>query len=262
METILIISALLFSIILIGAAFSIFYVEQANLPTLKKKDLLGGKDSAKVLFIYPHPDDESVWSGALIAALAGDKRFDVKVVSTSSGEHGDEIVKESPQVLAEIRRREFMKAMKKLGVKNAEVWDFTDGAHKHNYAGLEDCVRQELKSGYDLIVTYEKNGLYGHPDHVILAEIIEKLRSDFPETRVLRSTTTKRKYERYNLPTVVNGEFCSTDPIAPPAYKFAALRYNHKKRAAINAHKSQNLRGFGKKRSMITSLYEYYTSDY
>lgn len=127
------------------------------------------------VFLHAHPDDEAIFTGGTIALLAtGGHR--VVVVFATSGELG---LGAGPD-LAEIRRTEASEACSLLGVDRMVFLDHHDSgldAHGHDRPSgafaavsvaeaaeqLADIVVQE---GATALITYDPNGVYGHPDHV------------------------------------------------------------------------------------------------
>jgi len=156
----------------------------------------------RVLFFHAHPDDESLWTGGLIARLtaAGVK---VKVVTATRGECGEVMAGplkalEGTPELAEHREGELTRALAELGagrplflggfgaaahyngpgfryVDSGMVWG-ADGrasigpdvpaghfAGDENAFGDARAVVRRFRP--DAVVSYDAGGGYGHPDH-------------------------------------------------------------------------------------------------
>lgn len=164
-------------------------------------------DAARILFVHAHPDDETLWTGALIAHLArsGRRCF---VLTATRGELG-EIRPESPAALAgpdglaAAREDELAQACAALGVAGrcflgdpparaaSEPRRYTDSgmvwideaarvAGPGTDAGPDaltradpDAVAADIAAyadavGADAVVSYDADGGYFHPDHVAL----------------------------------------------------------------------------------------------
>src|SRR6185369_17181378 len=85
----------------------------------------------KYLFIFPHPDDETIACAATIKKLV-DAGEHVTVVSVTDGGAG-EVKQEAEAMLKELgsvsklRRYEFAQAVEFLGVTETRILDFEDG---------------------------------------------------------------------------------------------------------------------------------------
>jgi LmbE family N-acetylglucosaminyl deacetylase len=117
-----------------------------------------------LLGVWAHPDDEAYLSAGLMLQWRrnGDR---VVVVTATAGEHGtsDPDVW-PPSRLAPHRIGELRRSLATLGVDELHVLGFDDG-------GCESVDGTDLIAGYiaglapDLIVTFGREGMTGHPDH-------------------------------------------------------------------------------------------------
>lgn len=135
--------------------------------------------------VHAHPDDEIFSTGGILAkyAAAGDR---VTVVYGTSGEAGemhdpDRIPEEAIPRLGEIRRQEVLEATKILGVtdvyflgyRDSGMADTEDNKNPSNFmnAPLDEAVGRLLgimrETQPQVIVTYDVDGGYGHPDHIM-----------------------------------------------------------------------------------------------
>lgn len=237
------------------------HLNEMSLPDLK----IEGKKN--VLVIYPHPDDELGMSGGLINQLAHQANINLYVVSTTRGEHGDELLKLPPEQLAKIRSDEFKEVMQILGVKNSQLWNFTDG----KMPDQEDAIKQKIKEfmntyRINLVVTYEAAGLYGHPDHIVLSKIVHDLTKEL-RFDVLYGTLPDKILRRINLPSTLTYKDkvvpLTLDTIADPEFKLHVTKYAFARYRGYKKYKSQNM-GQGKPIWLINLFvnYEYYTTKY
>jgi N-acetyl-1-D-myo-inositol-2-amino-2-deoxy-alpha-D-glucopyranoside deacetylase len=143
-----------------------------------------------LLLVHAHPDDESIGTGATMAKYA-DEGVHVTLVTCTLGELG-EVIPPGLAYLADgtgdrlgaYRRGELAAACAALGVSDQR---FLGGAGRWRDSGMAglaandspDCFWQAdlAEAAADLaaiirevrprvLVTYDENGYYGHPDHI------------------------------------------------------------------------------------------------
>ncbi len=136
---------------------------------------------ATMVCFHAHPDDESIGTGGILARLADEGVRTVLVTCTGGevGEIGDPTLATLDN-LAEIRERELRTACEILGVAHLELLGYRDSG----MVGTPDNERPDAFARADLdvaagrlvalirryrpqvLVTYDENGFYGHPDHI------------------------------------------------------------------------------------------------
>ncbi|MEV8091844.1 N-acetyl-1-D-myo-inositol-2-amino-2-deoxy-alpha-D-glucopyranoside deacetylase [Streptomyces nigra] len=141
----------------------------------------------RLLLVHAHPDDESINNGVTMATYAADGAR-VTLVTCTLGEHGEVIPAGlrhlTGAALGQYRLGELTAAMRELGVE-----DFRQlgGAGRYEDSGMmgtadnDDpaCLWQAdldeaaralvdviLEVRPQVLVTYDPNGGYGHPDHI------------------------------------------------------------------------------------------------
>jgi N-acetyl-1-D-myo-inositol-2-amino-2-deoxy-alpha-D-glucopyranoside deacetylase len=141
----------------------------------------------RILLVHAHPDDESIETGATMAKYASEGAH-VCLVTCTRGEEGEVIPENLRQLsgdaLGEYRADELARACAALGVTDhrylggAGRWRDSGmmGAPANNdprcfwRADLEEAtaelVRVVREVRPQVIVTYDDNGFYGHPDHI------------------------------------------------------------------------------------------------
>jgi len=150
------------------------------------------QETPRLLFVHAHPDDESITNGATIAHYAA-RGAEVHVVTCTLGEEGEVIGDRWAQLavdhadqLGGYRIAELTAALRALGV-DAPIFlggpgrwrdsgmagteprvrrgsqRFTDADEREAVGALVDVIRTLRPH---VVVTYDANGGYGHPDHV------------------------------------------------------------------------------------------------
>ncbi|GGJ09922.1 N-acetyl-1-D-myo-inositol-2-amino-2-deoxy-alpha-D-glucopyranoside deacetylase [Streptomyces brasiliensis] len=141
----------------------------------------------RLLLVHAHPDDESINNGATMARYAAEGAR-VTLVTCTLGERGEVIPAElrhlTGAALGEHRLRELTAAMRELGVEDfrllggagrygdSGMMGLPDNDDPHSFwqadvdeaAGLLTEVILEVRP--QVLVAYDDNGGYGHPDHI------------------------------------------------------------------------------------------------
>jgi LmbE family N-acetylglucosaminyl deacetylase len=194
----------------------------------------------RILVIFPHADDEVFHAGGLIGE-AHDRGSKVVYAILTKGERGTPDAHRD-DTLKPIRTAEAECAAKALHVTTLLQEDFGDLM----LASKKKAIRQYLHKLItahqpSLIVTYDRAGLYGHPDHIICSELISVLVHDeFPDIRLWYPCFPKRLYRFINLP-----EHMAEDPSfkgrrAVPSLKIFVWPRMIAKNHAAKCYKSQS----------------------
>ncbi|MCL1551663.1 PIG-L deacetylase family protein [Xanthomonas nasturtii] len=137
------------------------------LPTTTLEQLLGS--ARRVVVVSPHPDDEVLGCGGLLA-MTIESGTEVLIVSVTDGEaaypHEDAW---PPLRLAAARREELRHALSCLGVDpdNLVRLDAGDGQVRAGATALGDRLAALLEPTDAVLVTYARDG---HPDHEACAD--------------------------------------------------------------------------------------------
>ena len=138
-----------------------------------------------ILGIFAHPDDEQLMSG--VFAQAASEGIRTGLICATRGEEG-EIADPSlatPETLGHVREGELRAAAIVLGIKHLWFLDYRDSGMKgtppnENPGCLYRCDEDEalakiVKTVRDfkptVIVTFERTGGYGHPDHLTIHKL-------------------------------------------------------------------------------------------
>jgi LmbE family N-acetylglucosaminyl deacetylase len=138
-------------------------------------------DVATAVILHAHPDDETIATGGLIAKAKRDGHRIVLVVATK-GEEGEPVpgVLAEGELLGDRRVRETQLAAEVLGVDRVAFLGYRDSGMmgeptNDNPASFWQADLHEAatklaqiltEEDADLVVTYDENGVYGHPDHI------------------------------------------------------------------------------------------------
>jgi N-acetyl-1-D-myo-inositol-2-amino-2-deoxy-alpha-D-glucopyranoside deacetylase len=150
---------------------------------------------ARLLFVHAHPDDETLATGLTMAAYAR-RHQDVHLLTCTLGEEGEVI----PPALAYLgadredtlglwRRSELRAAMSVLGVRHSVLGEDRERgvASRYRDSGMAGTASAHHPDAFvradpgeaavlvadhiralrpDVVVTYDEQGGYGHPDHI------------------------------------------------------------------------------------------------
>ncbi|MFI2430777.1 N-acetyl-1-D-myo-inositol-2-amino-2-deoxy-alpha-D-glucopyranoside deacetylase [Streptomyces sp. NPDC018693] len=141
----------------------------------------------RLLLVHAHPDDESINNGATMAKYAAEGAR-VTLVTCTLGELGEVIPPElrhlSGAALGEFRLGELSAAMREVGVDDFRLLGGAGRYRDSGMMGLPDnddpacfwradvdeaaghLVQVILEIRPQVLVTYDDNGGYGHPDHI------------------------------------------------------------------------------------------------
>lgn len=164
------------------------------------------------VFVHAHPDDEALLTAGTMADLVLQGHRVVLVVCTDGAEGLAAEVARGHD-LAELRRRELEASAHALGVTavywlgfgdsglNAEVVPQPDAPVPLVYAAREDVVKQLAtilrEEAAALVVGYDPNGGYGHPDHIAVHEIVYEAAAAADIPRVLEATLPRDALVRW-----------------------------------------------------------------
>jgi len=119
-----------------------------------------------LLAIFAHPDDESIACGGLLA-LCADRGVRVTLLCATHGENRGGVRDEG---WYEERARELEEAARILGIGEVVLLDYRDGFLPWAES-LSDRIEEEIRRlRPDAVVTFGKDGLYWHPDHIAICE--------------------------------------------------------------------------------------------
>lgn len=145
-----------------------------------------------LMTVHAHPDDEAISTGGILAKYSAEG-FRTVLVTCTKGELGEaeDPLYKPPQPdmeITHIREKELAEAIRILNIdayhnlnykdsgmagtpgnqdpKAFARADITEAAHR-----LAGIIRRERPQ---VIVTYDENGIYGHPDHIMANRVTQK----------------------------------------------------------------------------------------
>jgi N-acetyl-1-D-myo-inositol-2-amino-2-deoxy-alpha-D-glucopyranoside deacetylase len=127
-------------------------------------------DGVTLLGVFAHPDDESLACGALFAAAAG-RGARTALLCLTRGEAGPGGGAD-PERLGQLRAAELGQAARALGVTDVTILDHHDGMLPFVEAGVleQDITGVIRRVRPGVVITFDLDGLYWHPDHVAVHE--------------------------------------------------------------------------------------------
>lgn len=164
---------------------------------------------ARLLFVHAHPDDETLATGVTIAHYVS-RGHDVEVLTATLGEEGEVIPPELAHLtsacddtLGDHRRGELAAAMARLGARHTVLgtgdespgwprWRDSGMAgmpsahHPRAFASADVGQVAALMAAYlrarrpDVVVTYDAQGGYGHPDHIQTRRAVQAALAGLP----------------------------------------------------------------------------------
>ncbi|HET6817539.1 MAG TPA: PIG-L family deacetylase [Mycobacteriales bacterium] len=226
-----------------------------------------------LMAVHAHPDDESSSTGGVLARYSAEGVRTV-VVTCTNGEYGDapgEIKPgqpgHDPQLVAKIRKAELETACEILGVTHLEMLGYHDSGMSdwtYQQDDLAFCnVELEVAAARvaalieqyqpQVVVTYDDNGGYGHPDHIQAHRVTMAALGLSPSPAKVYLTARRRAdWQRLRQLLEEQGvELPAPPPPDPQREEEQARRearistavdlgaYAERKRAALTAHASQ-----------------------
>jgi LmbE family N-acetylglucosaminyl deacetylase len=209
-----------------------------------------------IIAFNAHPDDEALLTGGTLAAAA-DAGHRVVLVTATSGEAG--LSDRPPAQLRVAREAELRRSAAILGCSDVVLLGRSDsGMSAQNRAGFAHQPIPELAAELravlddyqaDVLLSYDRNGGYGHPDHVQVHRVARYVAAGHPTLRLLEATVDRTAMhralrlgrlaglKRASLPTgSLEWAFSARQDIT---YRARVGRYCAVKRRAMLAHSSQ-----------------------
>ena len=204
--------------------------------------------SARLQFIYAHPDDES-FGVAGIARMSADRGAEVSLVTATRGDAGraGDPALCSQDELPAVREAELRDAASILGISHVYVLEYLD---KHLAEAPPDTIRRQLMKEIrrhrpHVVVTFDPNGANQHPDHVAIARFAIDAVTAAADPRWHPDLGAAHRVQRLLWTSrVMPWEVAtSRDLVREPGVDFVidTSKYVDVKAAALRAHRTQHL---------------------
>lgn len=133
---------------------------------------------ATLLYVFPHPDDESFGPAPALAQQRRDGH-DVHLLTLTRGEATSQRDRLglSKAEMGRVRTREMENVAHELDLSSLHVLDLPDG----ELAGLDprrlsSIVEEHVhRTTPDVLITYPVHGISGHPDHLVSHAVVKHL---------------------------------------------------------------------------------------
>ncbi len=134
--------------------------------------------SKKILYIFPHPDDESFGPAAIIHSQI-ERGNDVYLLTLTKGGATNQRHKLGLTVaeMGEVRYKEMLDVKKNLDLKGMKVLDFPDSGLKElDVRILERVIQKHIQEIMpNIVVTYPIHGISGFHDHLVTHAVVKRV---------------------------------------------------------------------------------------
>ncbi len=216
---------------------------------------------------HAHPDDECITTGGTLAKAVDDGHRVVVVFATRGevGEAPDGMLAPG-ESLVERRHREVMGSMAALGVHRVEFLGYRDSgmqgtpdnddpasfwrADPAEAAGRLAAILRDEDA--DVLIAYDENGNYGHPDHVQVHRVGVAAAEQAGTPQVLEATVSRERVRDFIAQMVAAGAAAQEDmpdlddpdqPFGMPdeviTTRVDVRPWAERKLAAMRAHETQ-----------------------
>lgn len=215
----------------------------------KREELIPSSLQKRVLAIFPHPDDEVTVAGTVMGLKAAGHQ--VTLVCLSRGEKGNAAKIPSEKELARLRTAEMQQSAQILSVDSLIQLDYADGGMDE--LGLDSLMKVVYTliqdQNPDVLISYDsKVGLYGHSDHRLTGEALEKVflnhrgEQGFAPKQLFQVTLCKKQIE---VALQLSAGFQKNYPKDPnkglpvPDFSINTQSYFSRTLLVMNAHQTQ-----------------------
>ena len=208
-----------------------------------------------LLVITAHPDDESILCGGLLASCSA-QGVTVSLLCLTQGEHG-----QGTGDIAACRQAELKAASDILGISSTTVLNHEDGMLPWIDPAI---ICAEINKALDhhcpdVVITFDEDGMYGHPDHIAVHHCTTKVINLHREQTPALYYGTTPPHAMRALTDYVAKQFAANDGTSPsptdilgisdpdawghaapqPTFIFQASGFSRQKLLALRCHKSQ-----------------------
>ncbi len=230
-------------------------VGRGSVPVMPRRTLVA---------FHAHPDDEAIATGGTMAKAASEGHR-VVVVMATKGEHGEvaEGYLDPGEELWERRVKETHAAAEVLGVARVEFLGYVDsgmmGAKENDLPesfwradvgeAAQRLARILEEERADVLLAYDENGVYGHPDHIQVHRVGVRAGELAAAPKVYLNTVDRDRVRMLMNEAVASGSLpgdldeADVANLGVPGERVTTrvdvTRFVDRKRAAMAAHASQ-----------------------
>jgi N-acetylglucosamine malate deacetylase 2 len=131
----------------------------------------------KILYIFPHPDDESFGpAGAIHQQISQGHQVHLLTLTRGGATQARHKLNLSVQQMGEVRLAEMLRVKKVLGLETMEVLDLPDSKLKElDPRALEEIVINHIKHVKpNIVITYPVHGGSGYHDHLVTYAVVKR----------------------------------------------------------------------------------------
>jgi LmbE family N-acetylglucosaminyl deacetylase len=200
----------------------------------------------RLLLVFAHPDDESVFAAGLACRTAAQGGL-VALCTATPGEHGK--LGDPPvcprERLAAVRQAELMAACAELGIGAVRLLGYPD---RGLATAPSDTIRRQIveiirATRPQVVVTFDPNGSNLHPDHVAISRFTSDAVAAAGDARWFPDLGAAHATPRllWTLPVRPWELLRRTDPAFEPGADFVldVSLFAGRKEAAMKAHRTQ-----------------------
>lgn len=201
----------------------------------------------RLLLVFAHPDDESVFAAGLACRTVAEGGF-VALCTATPGEHGKlgDPPRCSRDRLAAVRQAELMAACAELGIRTVRMLGYPDRGLS---SAPTDTIRRQIVEIIramrpQVAVTFDPNGSNLHPDHVAISRFTSDAVAAAADARWFSDLGAPHAVARllWTLPARPWVVLRRPEPAAEPGVDFLVdvAEFIDRKTAALRAHQSQH----------------------
>lgn len=198
-----------------------------------------------ILLIYPHPDDETLFSGGTIAKYA-QQGASIHLVTATRGERGRTSGQCLQEELATTREQELREVGKLLGIKNITFLNYGDKTLAHiEPSEITQKIAQIIRDvSPQVLITFGPEGANGHEDHKALHTLVQQSIKMANNQTVSPLTTPPFAVPRVyyvNLPLQLRQHLKLPETTSTPNTIINTKEMSHIKLKALQLHRTQAL---------------------
>ena len=132
----------------------------------------------KILYIFPHPDDESYGpASAMYRQLQQGHEVHLLTLTKGGATKVRFDLGLSVKEMGEIRHKEMLEVAKVLGLSSFTIWDWPDsGLQDVDPRNLERAIAEFIRNlKPEIVVSYPVHGISGFHDHLITHAVVKRV---------------------------------------------------------------------------------------